>query len=102
MRAKTTHVIPRGDRWAVRREGSGQGRRGDVYATQEAAIRAARALTQRERSSQLVIHGRDGSIRSEEVHGLPPVQSPPLKGNLGTKAIERAVSTVIRERLASD
>jgi hypothetical protein len=48
---------------------------------------------------QIVVHGRDGSFRLVEAHGLRAVQKSPLKSHLGTKAIKRAVSAVIRERL---
>jgi hypothetical protein len=70
-----------------------------VYPTQKEAIDAAREIVRQSRAGQIVIHGRDGSIRWRDVRGLPIVQTPPLKSDLGTKAIERAVSTVIRERL---
>ena len=101
MRAKTTHVMPQNGGWAVRREGSAN-RRVSVYATQKKAIEAAREIVQRLPAGQVVIHQRDGSMRTSDAHGLPEVQSPPRKSKLGTKAIERAVSAVIRERLSGD
>lgn len=56
-------------------------------------------MGQRSSAAQIVLHGRDGSIRWREVRGLPEVQTPPLKSDPGTKAIERAVFAVVRERL---
>ena len=101
MCAKTAHVIPKNGGWAVRKEGSAN-RGAGVYSTQKEAIEAAREIVQRTSAGQVVIHHRDGSIRTRDIHGLPDVQQPPRKSNLGSKAIERAVSTVIRERLSGD
>jgi hypothetical protein len=70
-----------------------------VYSTQKQAIDAARGIVRRSSAGQIVVHGRDGSISRRDIHGLPVVQMPPRKSKLGTKAIEKAVSTVIRERL---
>lgn len=101
MRAKTTHVIPKNGGWAVQKEGSAN-RSSSVYPTQKEAIEAAREIVQRTSAGQVVIHHRDGSIRTRDIHGLPEVQQPPRKSKLGSKAIERAVSTVIRERLSGN
>jgi hypothetical protein len=70
-----------------------------VFPTQQEAIDAARKIVQHSSAGQIVVHGRDGSMRWQDVHGLPLVQTPPRKSAIGTKAIEKAVSTVIRERL---
>ena len=123
---KTTHIVPRDDGWTIRKEREGFGpslkgkngdvlgrrrashwaakkplteRRSAVYATQKQAIDAARELAQRSSESQIVIHNRNGSMQRRDVRGLPEVQTPPLKSDLGTNAIRRAVSAVIRERL---
>jgi hypothetical protein len=101
MRAKTTHVIPQNGGWTVRKEGS-PNRGTGVYSTQREAIEAARELAQRTSAGQVVIHQRDGSIRTQDMHGLPDLQQPPSKSKIGTKAIERAVSTVLRERLSGN
>jgi len=101
MRAKTTHVIPQNGGWAVKKEDSAN-RTTSVYPTQREAIEAAREIVQRTSAGQVVIHHRDGSMRTRYIHGLPKVQRPPRKSKLGSKAIERAVSTVIRERLSGD
>ena len=99
MPAKTTHIIPSIGGWAVRKEGSAK-RDTNVYSTQKEAIDAARRMTQRLLSSQIVVHSRNGSMRALDVRGLPIIQRSHLKSDLGRKAIERAVSTVIRERLS--
>lgn len=98
MPTNTTHIIPRDDGWAVKKEGASKRSYG-VYSTQKQAIDAARGKLKRSPAGQIVVHGRDGSFRRRDVHGLPAVQTPPRKSGLGTKAIEKAVSTVIRERL---
>jgi hypothetical protein len=110
MPTKTTHIIPRDDGWAVKKEAVIIAKNGNqsamkkphaerVYTSQKQAINAARRIAKRSSAGQIVVHGRDGSIRWREVHGLPAVQTAPKKSDLGTKAIERAVFTVIRERL---
>lgn len=140
MATKTTHVIPSGDGWVIKREripvfvakkdnqfferkrsaeharamrstgtkAIGQfkaltGRREPhlygVFPTQQQAIDAARKLVLRSSAGQIVVHGRDGSMRWQDVHGLPLVQTPPRKSAIGTKLIEKAVSGVIRKRL---
>ena len=83
----------------IRVPGRDAKKEGTVYSTQKQAIEAAREIGQRSSAAQVVVHGPDGSIRWREVHGLPEVQTAPRKSDLGTKAIEKAVSTVIRERL---
>lgn len=67
--AKNQHVIPQGDRWAVR--GAGNHRASRVYATQAEAIGAARAIA-RSRGVDLVIHGSDGRIRAKTSYGTDP------------------------------
>jgi hypothetical protein len=97
---RTTHVVPRNGEWAVKKEGSA--RSVGLYETQAKAIEAARNIVQRSSAGQVVVHGVNGSIRIQESHGLPCIQSPPKKSKLGKKIIERAVSTVLRERLSDD
>jgi Uncharacterized protein conserved in bacteria (DUF2188) len=101
MSAKTTHVIPKNGGWVVKKEGSAN-RRSSLYRTQKEAIQAARDIVQGTSSGQIVIHRLDGSMRTQDIHGLPELQRPPRKSKLGTRAIERAVSAVIRERLSGD
>lgn len=98
MPARTTHIIPKDDGWVFMKEG-GPKRYSGVYPTQKQAIEAAREFVQRSPAGEIVVHGRDGSIRWREVHGLPVVQKSRLKSDLGTENIRRAVSEVIRERL---
>src|SRR5690349_4351666 len=100
MRSKTTHVIPKNGHWVVTKDGSGE-RTAGVYSTQKEAIETAHELLNR-KAGQIVIHGRDGSIRLKDVHSLPPVPKSPVKSSLGTKAIKDAVYAVIRERLAGE
>ncbi len=101
MRAKTTHVIPKNGGWAFRKEGY-TNHTTSVYSTQKEAMEAAREIVQRMSAGQVVIHVRDGYMRTRYSHGLPEVQRLARKSKLGRKAIERAVSTVIRERLSGD
>ena len=94
MRAKTTHFIPKNGGWAVRKEGS-TSRGTGVYLTQKEAIEAAREIVQSDACGA-------GAIQTRYIHGLPEVQQPRAKSKLGSKAIERAVSAVLRERLSGD
>jgi hypothetical protein len=118
MPTKTTHIIPSDDGWIVKKEPAyvfveergaqwavkrpNAKRASAVYATQREAINAARKTVMRSSAGQIVVHGRNGSIRWRDLHGLPVVQRPPRKSDLGTKAIEKAVSNVIRKRLERD
>src|SRR5271166_1449620 len=141
MSTVTTHIFPKDEGWAVRKEGEGrasllvvkdgakwavkelnaerasavlptQAEAIDrarklaggksiqvVYSTQKQAIDAARKIVHNAKAGQIVVHGRDGSVHLGEVHGLPTVQTSRRKSDLGTEAIKRAVSMVIRERL---
>lgn len=58
MSRSRTHIIKREDGWAVKRQGAS--RASKVYQTQKDAVKGAKKLT---RSSEIVIHKRDGSIR---------------------------------------
>jgi hypothetical protein len=99
MSSKTTHVLPLNDGWTVRREDSASR---NVYPTQKEAVEAARKINRRKSAGQVVVHLCNGLTRRLDVHGLPELQRSRLKSTLGRKAIERAVSAVIRERLLSD
>ncbi len=66
MGKKGVHVVPRGDGWAVKREGSD--RASKVTETQRQAIHAGRETARRE-GAELVIHGQNGRIREKDSHG---------------------------------
>jgi hypothetical protein len=66
MTKKGVHVVPKGDGWAVKREGSG--RASKVTETQREAIQAGRQTARRE-GAELVIHGQNGRIREKDSHG---------------------------------
>lgn len=63
------HVVPRGDKWAVRKAGSS--RASGTYGTQKEAISKARALAQSQKT-ELYIFGRDGRIRERHTYGRDP------------------------------
>jgi hypothetical protein len=100
MAAKSTHVFPSEDGWIVVRESPGSVVRTKKAATRKAAMDAARQFIRNSAAAQIVVHNRDGSFTRSDVHGLPEVQRVPAKSSLSRKAIEKAVSTVVRERLA--
>lgn len=72
MAAKSQHVVPRGNKWAVRKGGAERVTR--HFNTQHEAIEAARGIARR-RGGEVFIHGRDGRIRERDSYGndnFPP------------------------------
>jgi hypothetical protein len=63
------HVVPRGDKWAVK--GAGNSRATSVHNTQTAAIQAARPIAINQKS-ELVVHRPDGRIRDKDSFGNDP------------------------------
>jgi hypothetical protein len=105
---KTLHVVPRAGRWVVRNEGSS--RASSVHDTQREAVDAARNLARKEAVS-LVVHGRDGRVKSRVSYrpGPPPPRTPrevlyptstPVTAT--REAIMRAVSEVVSEAAARE
>lgn len=68
-REKPVHVVPDGERWAVRRE---QARRASsLHDTQAAAEQAGRDLARRDQT-EFLLHGRNGQIRERDSYGNDP------------------------------
>ena len=59
--ARSQHVVPRGDKWAVRKAGAERVTR--RFNTQKEAIEAARGIA-RNRGGEVFIHGRDGRVQA--------------------------------------
>jgi hypothetical protein len=70
--SKKIHVVPHGDQWAWRREGTD--RVSGIVPTQTEAIDRARPVSQRERG-ELFIHRPNGQIRDRDSHGNDPRSS---------------------------
>jgi hypothetical protein len=70
MSGMNQHVIPSGDRWAVRRVGAS--RSSKVFETREEAVAAARSIA-RNNSADLYIHDRDGRISQRVSFGKSPI-----------------------------
>ena len=68
-KAKPVHVVPRGDSWAVEREGSQ--RASSLHNTQVEAERAGRPLARADKT-EFLLHGRDGQIRERDSYGHDP------------------------------
>ena len=68
-RKKDIHVVPHGDAWATKREGSS--RAGVVVHTQREAIERAKGQAQRDKV-EVVIHRPDGRIRDSDSYGRDP------------------------------
>ena len=66
MAARSQHVVPRGNKWAVRKGGAERVTR--HFNTQQEAIEAARGIV-RDQGGEIFIYGRDGRIRERDPHG---------------------------------
>lgn len=66
---KDQHVVRHDEGWAVR--GAGNGKATAVFRTQAEAVDAGRRIAQNQRS-ELLVHGRDGRIRSKDSFGGDP------------------------------
>lgn len=72
MEKKNQHVVPLGNGWAVKREGSS--RFTIITETQKDAIAVARGIAKNNKS-ELIIHGKDGKIRDRDSYGNDPYPS---------------------------
>lgn len=66
MTKKNQHVVPLGNGWAVKSEGSKKFT--VITETQREAITVARNIA-KNNNSELIIHGRDGKIREKDSYG---------------------------------
>ena len=69
MARKGQHVVPTGDKWAVRKAGSV--RSTETFNTQSEAITRAREIAKNQ-GTELYIPGRDGKIRERDSYGRDP------------------------------
>ena len=69
MERKGQHVVPRYNKWAVRKTGSDRVTR--KFDTQQEAIKVARGFARNQRT-EVYIHGRDGRIRERDSYGNDP------------------------------
>ena len=69
MKRNNVHILPRGNEWAVRREGAE--RVSSHHRTQAEATDAGRQTAQRE-GVELIIHRPNGQIRDRDSHGHDP------------------------------
>ena len=66
---KNQHVVPNGDKWAVK--GAGNEKNTRIVGTQKEAINIAREIAKNQQS-ELVIHRPDGRIRDKDSYGNNP------------------------------
>ncbi len=69
MERRNQHVVPLGNGWAVKGEGTKKFTL--ITETQRDAITVARGIAKNNKS-ELVIHGRDGKIRDKDSYGNDP------------------------------
>jgi hypothetical protein len=65
---KSIHVVPNEGKWSVKQKG----RTTSEHYKQETAINTALPIAKRQ-GTELVIHGRDGRIRSKDSYGRDPM-----------------------------
>jgi hypothetical protein len=100
---KNWHVVRHPEGWIIRSEGSF--RVSSCHSTQREAVETARLLAERD-ATTLVIHGRDGRVKSRESYRREPLPPPmprkvlyplTMPRTASVEAIKRAVSEAIRE-----
>jgi len=69
MAKRNQHVVPLGNGWAVKGEGSKKFT--VITETQRDAITVAKGIAKNNKS-ELVIHGKDGKIRDKDSYGNDP------------------------------
>jgi hypothetical protein len=69
-----------------------------VFTTRKEATAEAKRLI-KGKPGQVVVLTKSGKIVSADSHGLPKVQRVPVRSKIGSKAIEKAVSAVVKARL---
>lgn len=67
--AKNQRVLPHGGKWAVKGDGNRRATR--VTDTKTEAVKIAREIARRQ-GSDVVIHGRDGTIQDRDSYGNDP------------------------------
>ena len=67
------HVVPHDNGWAVKPEGGE--RASSIHENQEEAVERATELA-RSQASEVLVHGKDGTIRSRNSYGNDPRRTP--------------------------
>jgi len=92
---KSVHIIKRGERWAIKKQGAS--RATQLYDNKEEAILDGREF--RELGYDLVIHRKDGKIqRHEKAKTQRTIKTPKVKGKIPRRDIERAVKKAMSKR----
>ncbi|MDY3957417.1 MAG: DUF2188 domain-containing protein [Allisonella histaminiformans] len=66
---KSQHVVPHNNAWAVRKSGSSKVTK--TFKTQTGAIKFAKSIAKNQKT-ELLIHNRQGKIRSKDSYGNDP------------------------------
>lgn len=69
MTKKNIHIVPDGNRWAVKREGKESPL--STHRTKELADNTGRPVARRDKV-EIVIHGKDGRIQDKDSFGNDP------------------------------
>ncbi|MDP9315708.1 MAG: DUF2188 domain-containing protein [Chloroflexota bacterium] len=68
-KGKNQHVVPQGDKWAVK--GAGNSKATSLHPTQKQATVAATEIAKNQQS-EVLVHGQNGRIRSKDSFGSDP------------------------------
>ena len=97
---KDLHVVLHNDGWVIRKDGAA--RATSIHRTQREAVEAARKIA-RSQNGELVIHGRNGRVRSRDsyaTNSLPPkdrvVLFPLQAPSVSVRAIREAIKAVMK------
>jgi hypothetical protein len=71
-RKKGVHVTPRGNKWAVMREGNQ--RATSLHHTQQLAVKKGREIARRDKT-EFYLHNQQGEIRARDSYGSDPKSS---------------------------
>ena len=63
------HVVPKGEKWSVRKAGAS--RAYGTFVTQKEAVKEAKKIAKNQ-GTELYIHGKDGRIRERNSYGRDP------------------------------
>lgn len=76
MAKNSYHVIAKSDgKWSVKKTGAARASRN--FSTKSEAIRVAANTLKRSGGGELIVHGKDGTVRSRDSYGNDPI---PPKG----------------------
>ena len=71
-KGKNQHIVPTDNGWAIKGEGNSRATR--TFNTKEEALEAGKQIAKNQKA-ELIIHGKDGAIQSQNSYGKDPSKS---------------------------